>query len=1095
MISRLSLLLLFLFATAGHSQRYVKPLNTFSDLASANVADLNTNAFLVGGSSPGDGYQGIFTYLSTSVAPASSNQVIVPNSGTGRWFRQTSPTLSGTIVSSGSGGVFKTLVGSDSTGTNAVWRSIVGGTNVTITTNSTGFTISTGPSGIAGTIVSGGSGGIFKTLVGMDSTGTNGIWRDILAGSNITVTTNSSGFTISSVAGGAPGSIVSAGSGGIFKTLVGTDSTGTNGIWRSILGGSNITITTNSSGFTIAGQPGTVTSVGLTVPSGFSVSGSPITSSGTLAISESNVGTNVVKAGPNGGASGAPTYRQVDVNDLSAAGTKNSTTFLRGDNAWGVPPGVTNTATFADPTGYVGLSPSNGVSTDGLRSDVWLPLHQGIAPVMTNTWTFRNQTNPVSIQYDATNKLDITVSSGGVATFTPASGTNRFVGIADASVGFTQAGVATSGKYLRGNGTIITLSDIDGGDVATGTVLPARLPNLSGLNGSLSLNQLSTNGAVSNDVVIFNGTIWTNGTTSGSGTVTSVALTPPGDVFDVVGSPVTTSGNLQFNFINQVTNTFLAGPTNSSDLTQIPRFRSIIPDDIPTHLLALTKLDTNGAALNDIITFNGTDWTNAAASASGGGNVTSSGTSTTNMVAFYSDTTGTNVVPIALTNGSGVTFTRTSTNLTISASGGSSISGTANVIAKFDSTGTNLSNSLIEDNTTSLSVQPRTNNVTTLGTSLLRYANVYSVNMAYNGQLTSTIGSGTPPMVISSSTEVANLNVQKLGGHTSDYYNPFFVLGDVAYGDASGNPVRLIGQGTTNIAFYAQKGTGNAYPNQSAAPFWSTLTAGTNVVFTYTSTNVIINSSASGSSGTAGTMIHSGSSAEFKIPVSADSTGTNWTSKDILAGSNITVTTNSSGFTIAGQPGTVTSVAQTVPTNEFSIAGSPITSSGTLAITKQTQTANTVWAGPTSGSAAQPAFRALVLADVPNGTTFAQGSGSINFTNLGSGNIFQVPSGKRFLICGIDVHFSCVLDTVGSAPDFSVGKTGDNDFITASSLGVDDEGGSHTDGVQSYSPTTGPVWTAIDASGGAVQITYEVTTAATGWTSYTGEIYVRGYYY
>ena len=62
--------------------------------------------------------------------------------------------------------------------------------------------------------------------------------------------------------------------------------------------------------------------------------------------------------------------------------------------------------------------------------------------------------------------------------------------------------------------------------------------------------------------------------------------------------------------------------------------------------------------------------------------------------------------------------------------------------------------------------------------------------------------------------------------------------------------------------------------------------------------------------------------------------------------------------------GTVTSVAQTVPA-EFSVSGSPITTSGTLAISKQTQVANRVWAGPTSGADAQPAFRALVAADIP----------------------------------------------------------------------------------------------------------------------------------
>ena len=64
-----------------------------------------------------------------------------------------------------------------------------------------------------------------------------------------------------------------------------------------------------------------------------------------------------------------------------------------------------------------------------------------------------------------------------------------------------------------------------------------------------------------------------------------------------------------------------------------------------------------------------------------------------------------------------------------------------------------------------------------------------------------------------------------------------------------------------------------------------------------------------------------------------------------------------------GGGGTVTSVAQTVPV-EFSVAGSPVTTFGTLAISKVNQNANTVWAGPTTGAAAVPTFRALVAADI-----------------------------------------------------------------------------------------------------------------------------------
>jgi len=71
-----------------------------------------------------------------------------------------------------------------------------------------------------------------------------------------------------------------------------------------------------------------------------------------------------------------------------------------------------------------------------------------------------------------------------------------------------------------------------------------------------------------------------------------------------------------------------------------------------------------------------------------------------------------------------------------------------------------------------------------------------------------------------------------------------------------------------------------------------------------------------------------------------------------------------SGYVATGTGGTVTSVALTMPA-EFSVAGSPVTSAGTLAVTKANESANTVWAGPASGSAAVPAFRALTYQDLP----------------------------------------------------------------------------------------------------------------------------------
>jgi hypothetical protein len=49
----------------------------------------------------------------------------------------------------------------------------------------------------------------------------------------------------------------------------------------------------------------------------------------------------------------------------------------------------------------------------------------------------------------------------------------------------------------------------------------------------------------------------------------------------------------------------------------------------------------------------------------------------------------------------------------------------------------------------------------------------------------------------------------------------------------------------------------------------------------------------------------------------------------------------------------------------YTISGSPVTTSGTLTFTFETQAANTVLAGPSLGVAAQPSFRALTTSDIP----------------------------------------------------------------------------------------------------------------------------------
>lgn len=101
----------------------------------------------------------------------------------------------------------------------------------------------------------------------------------------------------------------------------------------------------------------------------------------------------------------------------------------------------------------------------------------------------------------------------------------------------------------------------------------------------------------------------------------------------------------------------------------------------------------------------------------------------------------------------------------------------------------------------------------------------------------------------------------------------------------------------------------------------------------------------------------------------------------IIAGSNITISetgpdAGTGDVTInstAGGTGTVTSVDLAVP-SEFTLSGNPITTSGTITISKANETANTVWAGPATGIPAAPAFRALVSADIPNNAADTTGT-------------------------------------------------------------------------------------------------------------------------